>query len=330
VPGAISSACAELSVQEGRGSEWPGRAEPYPDVVLPVVSLLELLRCIGKSLQSKQERRSEHEESKRSWVWPTSTQDSGCHPSTCHPSVWGPPGPCHPSAEQGRRRDGGQRSGRTSQARAASVSLLVPTLPGAPRCPQRHCCHLTSARAEPWWLGSCGSRAGSPSQHRARAEPLCRWPPCSLQGKPFGNALKNPLKCPGAGAQLWSPRLTPPHACAPLHPAAHPGPSAQWHRARLQPTIAPGELVSGTGTSYAPQPLCLLLLPAAGAPGLSCLARSHPRLGQAQPSPTKAHEASKMTKVSPHDGSGGSRLYGQAAARAGQPEEPELARSRTG
>lgn len=36
--------------QEGRGRQRPGCKEPYPDVVLPVMSLLELLRRIGKSL----------------------------------------------------------------------------------------------------------------------------------------------------------------------------------------------------------------------------------------------------------------------------------------
>lgn len=33
--------------------------EPYPDVVLPVVGFLELLRGVGQPLQSKRERKSE-------------------------------------------------------------------------------------------------------------------------------------------------------------------------------------------------------------------------------------------------------------------------------
>lgn len=36
--------------------------EPYPDVVLPVVGFLELLRGVGQPLQSKRERKSERGE----------------------------------------------------------------------------------------------------------------------------------------------------------------------------------------------------------------------------------------------------------------------------
>lgn len=52
--------------------------EPYPDVVLPVVSLLEFLRRIGKSLQSKWERRNESKENKRIQALPAASQDHGC------------------------------------------------------------------------------------------------------------------------------------------------------------------------------------------------------------------------------------------------------------
>lgn len=67
--------------------------EPYPDVVLPVVSLLEFLRRVGKSLQSKWERRNEPKESKRIQALPTPSQDHGCCPSTQHPCLGVPAAP---------------------------------------------------------------------------------------------------------------------------------------------------------------------------------------------------------------------------------------------
>lgn len=67
--------------------------EPYPDVVLPVVSLLEFLRRIGKSLQSKWERRNEPKENKRIQALPTASQDHGCCPSTQHPCLGVPAAP---------------------------------------------------------------------------------------------------------------------------------------------------------------------------------------------------------------------------------------------
>lgn len=72
------------------------RTEPYPDVVLPVVSLLEFLRRVGKSLQSKGERRNELRESKRTQALPTAAQEHGCCPNTQHPCSGVPAAPCHP------------------------------------------------------------------------------------------------------------------------------------------------------------------------------------------------------------------------------------------
>lgn len=71
--------------QQPRGGLGAGvRTEPYPNVVLPVVSLLEFLRRVGKPLQNKWERRNEPRESKRSQASPTAAQDRGCHPNSQH------------------------------------------------------------------------------------------------------------------------------------------------------------------------------------------------------------------------------------------------------
>lgn len=237
------------------------RTEPYPDVVLPVVSLLELLCRVGKSLQSKQERISEPGEGETSRAFPTSTWDHGCHPIP----LGHPPRPCHPSAMQA----GGQKEGwwaampREGYSRAwgASVSLLAPAFPRASWCPQRNSCYLNSTRAEPPHLGGCWhycwSQAGSHLQHRARAEPmsLCPRTPSSLQGR------ADPSKM-----------LQTPH-------------SRSW-RAGEEPAMRHRSSAC---------PCCLQR----EAPGLSCLARSHPRLGQVQPSPAKAHKTSKERKASP-------------------------------
>lgn len=146
--------------------------EPYPDVVLPVMSLLELLRCIGKSLQSKWERKSEPEESERSQALPTPTWDHGCLPSTQHPPVWGIHStlPCR----QGGRNAGSSAWRRMSWAWGAGVPLLALTFPRARQCLQRNCCHVNSTRPEPPKLGSCWhyrqSQASTHLWYTARAE----------------------------------------------------------------------------------------------------------------------------------------------------------------
>ena len=169
--------CLRRAQRPGGKGVGPARArvEPYPDVVLPVVSLLELLCRIGKSLQSKRERRSEPGESERSRASPTSNQD----PAPTIPLFGGSPRTLPPLRCAGRVAEGGIAGSsawrRTSRAWRDSVSLFAPAFPRASQCLQRNCCHLNSTRAEPSQLGGCWhycrSRAGSHLWCRARAEP---------------------------------------------------------------------------------------------------------------------------------------------------------------
>lgn len=166
-------------------------AEPYPDVVLPVVSLLELLRCVGKSLQNNRERRSEKKRGKQgepgiAHVNPGPWQHL---PSLCSGD---PPGPCRPSATQaGGQEEGSQAAvpGEGHPRHEKPVFLFAPAFPRASQCLQRNSCHLNTTRAEPLQLGGCWcyrwSRAGPHLQCRARAGPgsLHRLPPSSLQGR---------------------------------------------------------------------------------------------------------------------------------------------------
>lgn len=96
-----SDSCATESCPRREGVSM----EPYPDVVLPVVSLLEFLRRVGKSLQNKWERRNEPRESKRSQALPTPAQDHGCCPNTQHPCLGVPAATCHPSAALAREQE---------------------------------------------------------------------------------------------------------------------------------------------------------------------------------------------------------------------------------
>lgn len=115
------------AVAQGQGWGGWGAVEPYPDVVLPVVSLLEFLRRVGKSLQNKWERRNEPRGSRRSQALPTPAQEHSATPTPSIPA-WGflqHPGTPLLHGQGGSRRHGGQHPGRVLQGQGASLSCLL-------------------------------------------------------------------------------------------------------------------------------------------------------------------------------------------------------------
>lgn len=130
--------------QQPRGGLGAGvRTEPYPNVVLPVVSLLEFLRRVGKPLQNKWERRNEPRESKRSQTSPTAAQDRGCHPNSQHPILGFLQHPATPLLHWlGSGGDTVPAPGRVFQNREQCF-LLAPAFPASQDL-QRNCCHWNS------------------------------------------------------------------------------------------------------------------------------------------------------------------------------------------
>lgn len=113
------------------------------------------------------------------------------------------------------------------------------------------------------------------------------------------------------------PRLTPPPAHALLHPVTCSGSLARWHRVCVQHPSTPRELASRRGTSYKRRQLCLQLLPAAGASGLSCPASLTRGWGKHNHLLLKLMWLQRRYKCLHSDVSGGSRQHGQAAACTG-------------
>lgn len=151
------------------------RTEPYPDVVLPVVSLLEFLRRVGKSLQSKGERRNEPRESKRTQALPTPAQEHGCCPNTQHRCLGVRAAPCHPRAALAREQEEALWAApwKGAPGPGSQCFLLAPAFPGASQYPQRNFCHLSSTGLSHCSLAAVGIplEQGRLLLHGARAEP---------------------------------------------------------------------------------------------------------------------------------------------------------------
>lgn len=182
--------------QQPRGGLGAGvRTEPYPNVVLPVVSLLEFLRRVGKPLQNKWERRNEPRESKRSQASPTAAQDRGCHPNSQHLCL----GSCStlPSlcctARLRRRHCASTWEGVPEQGAVFPACPCLSCKPGSPE----ELLPLELDRAEPLQPGSCQHPTGA--GHGQGLNPgLCTDSPqlCAEQGRLFKNASELPQNAP--------------------------------------------------------------------------------------------------------------------------------------
>lgn len=167
----------ELRGQEGK---WKvSELEPYPDVVLPVVGFLELLRGVGQPLKSKRERKSERGERDTSRAVPVSS--------------WGTPVAAGDVAGAGGDGVGSSAWGRAAWHKRLCCSPLRsnPASPAGPLPPELSQGCTTSARLISMALISheaneavVSSQEGSQECSRivgTRSQPRCALPPALLQ-----------------------------------------------------------------------------------------------------------------------------------------------------